>query len=61
MTRISHSSTNSFINPYAKDFFQGTPEVQEALKNVKRNLKCKPLMSPEAWASFCFTRRFLDL
>ncbi len=54
--RLSHSSSNSGVNPYAKNFFEGTEEVQEAQKKVKRNLKCKPLMSPEAWKAFCITR-----
>lgn len=58
---MSRSSTNSGINHYAKYDFRGTKEVQKAQKKIKRNLKYKQLMSPSAWAEFCFTRRFLDL
>ncbi len=53
---MSKSSTNSGLHYYSKFDFEGTEEVQKAQKNVKRNLKCKPLMSPEAWKAFCINR-----
>ncbi len=54
--RGSHSSSNSGLNPFAKFDFEGTEEVQKAQKKVKRNIKCKPLMSPEGWKAFCINR-----
>ena len=56
---MSKSSTNSGLNPYAKYDFEGTPETREAMKNVNRNKKTKPLMTTEEWQIFCYGTKSL--